>query len=150
MKKEIYETLGFLQDASKRRIKPTINDCAQFERNIYNAWLDDKYGQLLDHLSAIKSYIGSQVWPYKGRSGYSPTQITNTLNKTEDLPVILTQDKYDRHEVDYLNFVIEAYSKEILTHSPMHRSTGMFSNLGVLVEIEAKQELIKELKRLVD
>jgi len=147
--KDCYKILDYLEGLSKKKIAPTRTDYAQFEKNIYHSWLVGKYEQILQNLHQLKVSIGSEVWPYKGRFGYSLTQSSGILNKTEDLPVILTQTMYDKYEVDYLTFIVERFSEELVTQSPRKQSTSEFGNLVMLIEIEAKQDLVKELKELL-
>jgi hypothetical protein len=151
MKNKIYQTLNFLHNASKSKIVPTIRDACQFETNIHHFWLAEKYNTILEVLQRMEKRIGSEVWKYKGRFGYSTEQlyVADIMNRTEDTPVIFTQELYEKFEVDYLAYIVEGLSNEVLIQSPVLRSTSMFSNLISLVELEAKQVLIKELKKIL-
>ena len=148
---KIYETVLYLKERSEKQIQPTDVNYNQFERNVYNSWLVERYGMVLQNLHTFMLAVGGRVYEFSNpkRIGYSLEYRTDVLNLTMDYTVEFTQEMYDRYEVDYLSFIIERYTDFLLTNTPIQRSTNTLANYCKLLEVEAAQEFIKELKRLV-
>lgn len=147
---KIYETLSYLEKVAKNSIIPTDVNYNQFERNVYNAWLGERYEMVLQNLHIFTLAVGKPVWSFASpeRIGYSFEYRTDVVNRTLNYTVPFTQEMYDKYEVDYLNFIIDHHVDYLMSNTPIHRSTNSLANYCKLLEVEAAQEFIKELKRL--
>jgi len=149
--KNLKESLAYLCKKSKDRVFSTIDDPWQFEINLKHNWLANNYNNRLKFITETFEHIGEEVWRYKpDRLTYSfECSPHSPYNKTEETPVILTQEMYNQFEIDYINYAIENITEQLLTCTPFSKSTNAFSNLQELIEFEAKQEMLNELKELL-
>ena len=61
---KIYETVLYLKECSEKQIQPTDVNYNQFERNVYNSWLVERYGMVLQNLHTFMLAVGGRVYEF--------------------------------------------------------------------------------------
>jgi len=134
----------------KSFVKPTIDDKNQFERNLRYSFAIDTLNYLDRNLSKHMCFIGKKVWKLEKSFNYSDIQNPDHFNPTNPEQIEFTEELFALFEKDYLNFLINRFTEELVERQITSNSTCKLSNFTFEVRLEEKQNLIKYFKELLE
>lgn len=130
-------------------IKPTETDKRQFELNFRSSQLSKYLSHTLDYINNWETKIGTEVYKYVDRFGYSEKIMADVFNKTVNTPLLFTKELFEELILNIIEYKIKYFS-EMLTDRPITcNSTCKFTNLEFEWSLECYQELIKFHKELL-
>lgn len=136
----------------KDRIAPTTTDGKQFERNVIYSEELRMFEKTLDTLNKHYSYIGKKVFKFEKGIGYVISdgcviEYNNPIIKEE---ILFTDDLYNKYCINLVKYQIEYYSNSLLEGDLVRNSTSPIKNLEFTWELQAKQNVIKFFKDLLN
>lgn len=133
----------------KSFIKPTTDEKRQFERNLRYGFAIDTLNHLDRNLSKHMYFIDKKVYKLTKSFNYSETPNPDHFNPTNPEEIIFTEELFKEFEKNYLNFLVNRFTEELIEKQITSNSTCKLSNFEFEVRLEEKQNLIKYFKELL-
>jgi hypothetical protein len=153
---KIQELLVFEQKKRQGLIKETANNSVRFERNCRNTYWVDILNNVIENIYLHNSFLGKKVYKYKFRFSYITLDDWNKhfefekhLNPITEVDGVFVREMLHQFTADYINNLIDYYTKELIENQLVSNSTNKLSNLIFEWELDEKQQLIKFLKSII-
>jgi hypothetical protein len=148
---KLNEMLSLMIERKEKQKAETLTDVRQFERNCRATYSLTYLSALQANLAKYTCFIGQKVYKYKNTFNYCLVDgaIENGLNKLDKTEIEFTEQLFNQFVFDYLSFLIDRLTNELLESQVYFRSTSKLDNLIQEWQLEEKQELIKSFKELL-
>lgn len=134
----------------KSFIHNTTDNKRQFERNLRYGFDIETLNHLDRNLSKHMCFIGKKVWKLEKSFNYSDVQNPDQFNPTNPQQVEFTEELFVNFQKDYLSFLINRFTEELIERQIISNSTCKLTNFEFEVRLEEKQNLIKYFKELLE
>lgn len=134
----------------KSFVKPTVDDKRQFERNLRYGYAIDTLNHLDRNISKHMCFVGKEVYKFSEGFNYSESPSNDRLNPTDSEPTLFTEELFKEFEINYLNFLINRFTEELIERQITSNSTCKLTNFEFEIRLEEKQNLIKYFKELLE
>lgn len=150
MKTTTLENVRHRVEHFKSFVKPTTDDKSQFTRNIRYGYAIYVLNNMDKNISKHMCFIGKKVWKLTRSFNYSDVPNPDFANPTDSEPTLFTEELFKEFEVNYLNFLINRFTEELIERQITSNSTCKLTNFEFEIRLEEKQDLIKYFKELLE
>lgn len=149
---KMQEILYLMIERKEKMKAETLTDVRQFERNCRATYSLTYLSALQTNLMKYTCFIGQQVYKYKDTFNYCLVDgaVENGLNKLDKTEIEFTEQLFNQFCFDYISFLVDRLTTELLEGQVYFRSTSKLDNLIQEWQLEEKQELIKFFKELLN
>jgi hypothetical protein len=143
------EFLDHLKNIANKLV-PTVDDGEQFMRNVFKGELLRAYTANFHIINDYVNLVGKEIYKRKNSFAYSEFEERNSLNQTDNAPVLFTEELFNELLVNIVQYWIDYRIKELVENSISRNSTSSISNIMFTKRLEAKQEMIREYRCLLE